>query len=498
MTQYILAIDQGTTSTRAAIYLPGQLPGQGILAMRQLELTQYFPEPGWVEHDAEEIWQATLTVCRQVIADCKLSVNQIAAMGIANQRETVVMWERATGKPVARAIVWHDRRTADLCRRYLAEKIEPEVQAKTGLLLDPYFSATKIKWLLDTLPGIRKRAEAGELACGTIDSYLLFRLSAGKCHATDASNASRTLLFNLYSQTWDEDLLKLFHIPSCLLPDIQDSNANFTYTAKDIFGIEIPITGVIGDQQAALLGQACTEAGMLKATYGTGCFLLMHTGNKMVFSSHRMLTTVALRLNGQVSYALEGSSFAAGATVQWLRDALHIIKSSSETEQFAAGLPSTQGVYLVPAFAGLGAPYWDPLAKGAILGLTHNTGIAHIVRAALESIGYQTKDLLSCLELDAGIKIHQIRVDGGMTINTWLMQFLADIMGLPIVKPQFIESSVVGAALLAALGRGIYTNIEQIAAQWQAAQIFNAHMEQEQADNLYKGWQQAVKRVCHA
>ncbi|MDF2868111.1 MAG: glycerol kinase [Gammaproteobacteria bacterium] len=493
MADYILAIDQGTTSTRAIIFSTKR----GVLNQQQIELKQHFPEPGWVEHDAEEIWSATLNACRNVLVSCKMHIGEIAALGISNQRETTVLWDKNTGKPVYNAIVWHDRRTANLCKQLAAEGLEQEIQAKTGLLLDPYFSASKIKWLLDTIPGLRQKAEAGEIAFGTIDSYLLYRLSGGKCHATDATNASRTLLFNLHTQDWDPDLLKLFDIPAQILPQVLDSNATFAKTDIDLLGAEIPITGIMGDQQAALLGQACLKPGMIKGTYGTGCFLLMHTGDKFIHSQHRMLTTVAARLSGKVSYAIEGSTFAAGATVQWLRDALHLIKTAKETEQIAAHLPHTSGVYLVPAFAGLGAPYWDPMARGAILGLTRDTGIAHIVRAALESICYQTKDLLTCIEIDSGINAVEIRVDGGMVANNWLMQFLANILGITIIRPKIIESSVLGVAYLAALGAGIYSSVDEIAKQWQSEQNFTSQIDMEQAIDLYAGWKQAVKRICN-
>jgi len=491
MSEYILAIDQGTTSTRAIIFSPQN----GVLCQQQMTLTQYFPEPGWVEHDAEEIWSAVLNVCRKALITCKIHISKIAAIGISNQRETTVLWDKATGLPVHKAIVWHDRRTSQFCEQLKNAGMESQIQAKTGLLLDPYFSATKIKWLLDTIPGLRARAEAGEIAFGTIDSYLLYRLSGGKRHATDATNASRTLLFNLHTQTWDNELLELFNIPAQILPEVLNSNALFSTTDKDLLGAELPISGMMGDQQAALLGQVCIKPGMLKATYGTGCFMLMHTGEQCIISQHRMLTTIAAKINAKVSYAIEGSTFSAGATVQWLRDALRIIKSAAETEKFAANLPSTQGVYFVPAFAGLGAPYWDPMARGAILGLTRDTGLAHIVRAALESIGYQTKDLLNCIEKDCNIQASQLRVDGGMVANKWLLQFLANILGVAIVRPKVIESSVLGAAYLAALGIGLYSSIDDLEKYWQQDQVFNSQISSEQANELYRGWQKAVSRI---
>jgi glycerol kinase len=492
MANYILAIDQGTTSTRAIIFSPES----GVLCQQQMELKQYFPEPGWVEHDPEEIWSTTLNVCRKVLVSCKMNINAITAIGISNQRETTVLWDKSTGKPLYRAIVWHDRRTATLCKQLNEEGVGREVQAKTGLFLDPYFSASKIKWLLDTLPGLRAKAEAGKIAFGTIDSYLLYRLSGGKCHATDATNAARTLLFNLHTQSWDDELLKLFDIPRQILPEVLDSNAIFTTTDPDLLGAELPITGVMGDQQAALLGQACFKSGMIKATYGTGSFLLMHTGEQCIQSQQRMLSTIAARLNGKVSYALEGSSFIGGAAVQWLRDGLHLIKTAKESEQLAAQLSHNSGVYLVPAFAGLGAPYWDPNARGAILGLTRDTGIAHIVRAALESICYQTKDLLTCIESDSGIIARELRVDGGMAANNWLMQFLANILGVKIIRPKTIESSVIGAAYLAALGVGAYTSLNDITKQWYSEQEFISQVKTEQVAELYAGWQAAVKKVC--
>lgn len=492
MTQYILAIDQGTTNTRAVIFSTSQ----GILCQHQIELKQSFPQPGWVEQDAEEIWADTLNVCRKVLVHCNLHISKIAALGISNQRETTVLWERDTGKPIYNAIVWHDRRTAAYCKQLRDNGHEQEIQQKTGLLLDPYFSATKVKWLFDTIPGLRKRAEKGEIAFGTIDSYLLFRLSGGKQHATDATNASRTLLFNIQTQTWDKDLLAIFNIPSQILPEVLDSDAIFAKTDPDLFGAQVPISGILGDQQAALLGQACIKPGMIKGTYGTGCFLLMHVGEKDIRSSHRMLTTVASRFQGKVSYAIEGSSFAAGAAVQWLKDALHVIKSAKETEHIAAHLPNTNGVYLVPAFSGLGAPYWDPMARGAILGLTRDTGIVHIVRAALESICYQTKDLLTCIEADSNICASDLRVDGGMVVNNWLMQFLANILGIEISRPYTIESSALGAVYAAALGVGIYQSVSDISSQWQREKVFEPQISRTQAQELYAGWQQAIQRIA--
>jgi glycerol kinase len=485
---YLLAIDQGTTSTRAIVFDKAG----GKLGVAQRELPQAYPEPGWVEHDPIRIWDDTLAVTREALVAAKLSARQIAALGITNQRETTVVWERATGKPIHPAIVWQDRRTADFCRKHEARSAW--LSEKTGLLLDPYFSATKIAWILDHVAGARARADMGELAFGTIDSWLLWQLSGGKVHATDATNASRTALFNIRSQQWDAELLEFFKVPPSLLPEVKDSAADFGNTDPQHFGVAIPVRGIAGDQQAATVGQACFEPGMIKSTYGTGCFMVLNTGGSFTLSKNRLLSTVAYRLNGQTTYAMEGSIFVAGAAVQWLRDAVHLIKGAGETEALAKSIPDTQGVYLVPAFTGLGAPYWDPQARAAILGLTRDSGIAHIVRAALESVCYQTRDLLVAMSADACAPT-ELRVDGGMVVNDWLVQFLADILNTPVVRPQTVETTALGAAFLAGLASGVYGSLDEIAGLWQAERRFSPTLPAAQGDALYKGWTQAVNRI---
>lgn len=493
MSSYILAIDQGTTSTRAILFSHmGQPVGQ-----HQIEFKQFFPHEGWVEHDPEEIWQSVLTCCQIVLNKAALSANQIAAIGISNQRETTLVWNRKTGKAIYPAIVWQDRRTTDFCQqlRSTQPEVTKQIREKTGLLLDPYFSATKLTWLLDNIPQARQYAQRGELAFGTIDSFLLWRFTQGKSHATDASNAARTLLFNIHTQNWDDDLLKLFQIPATILPQVLDNNAYFGNVDASIFGHAIPITGMTGDQQAATFGQACFAPGMIKSTYGTGCFVMLNTGEKCITSQHQLISTIAYRVNGKVTYALEGSIFVAGAAVQWLRDALHLIAKPDDTEDLANKIVDTGGVYLVPAFTGLGAPYWDPKARGALLGLTRNTGIPQIARAALEAVCYQTRDLLTAIEKDYAAKIKSIRVDGGMMANNWLLQFLADILTIPVERPQFIETSAQGAAYLAGLGAGIYSSLEEISCLWTSDKIFKPTMPAEQRENLYRGWQCAVKQL---
>lgn len=486
----LLAIDQGTTSTRAILF---DRSGAAI-AVAQRELPQHFPQPGWVEHDAERIWQDTRACVDELLRSQALPASAITALGITNQRETTVLWDRQTGAPLHPAIVWQDRRTAEACVRY-GERISAEALAeRTGLLLDPYFSATKLAWLLDHVPDARRRAEAGELAFGTIDSWLLWRLSGGRRHATDASNASRTLLYNLHTGAWDPELLNVFGIPAALLPEILDCADDYGSTDPDLFGAAIPIRALVGDQQAATVGQACFAPGMVKSTYGTGCFMVMNTGEKAVRSQHRLLGTTAYRLQRQTTFALEGSIFVAGAAVQWLRDAMHLIGSAAETEALARSVTDTHGVYLVPAFTGLGAPYWDPLARGAILGLTRDTGIAHVVRAALESTCYQTRDLLEAMAKDA-VAPRELRVDGGMAVNNWLMQFLADILGVPVVRPKTVETTALGAALLAGLATGVYGSLDEIAALWQAERRFEPAMSRAEADAGYAGWLAAVTRT---
>ncbi|HEY1076918.1 MAG TPA: glycerol kinase GlpK [Fontimonas sp.] len=484
----LLAIDQGTTSTRAIVF---DRSG-GKRATAQRELPQHFPQPGQVEHDAERIWEDTLACVREALQTAQLDAAGVAAIGITNQRETTVVWDRASGKPIHRAIVWQDRRTSSFCQQHQAKSAW--LNERTGLLLDPYFSATKIAWILDQVPGARQRAEAGELAFGTIDSWLLWKLSGGKRHVTDATNASRTALFNIRTQAWDDELLAFFKVPRALLPEVLDSAADFGTTDPTLFGGAIRIGGVAGDQQAATVGQACFAPGMIKSTYGTGCFMVLNTGDELKLSKNRLLSTVAYRLAGKTTYALEGSIFVAGAAVQWLRDAVHLIGSAGETEALARSIDDTQGVYLVPAFTGLGAPYWDPEARGAIFGLTRDTGIAHIVRAALESVCYQTSDLMRAMAQDA-VAPTELRVDGGMVVNDWLTQCLADTLQIPVVRPQTVETTALGAAFLAGLQVGVYASLDDIAALWRSDRRFEPAMKAERADTLYKGWLDAVQRV---
>ncbi len=487
----ILAIDQGTTSTRAMLFDPAG----AVLGQAQRELPQIFPQDGWVEHDPAEIWSATVAVCRQALAEAGLSGAGIAAIGITNQRETTVLWDRASGEPLYNAIVWQDRRTAAYCRRLIDQGHETMVREKTGLVLDPYFSGTKLNWLLDNVPGARDRAEAGELAFGTIDSYLLWRLSGGKSHGTDASNASRTLMFNIHQQCWDQDLLTLFDIPAGLLPRVFDCAADFGVTVSDLFGVEIPISGIAGDQQAATFGQACFAPGMVKNTYGTGCFVMLNTGDRPVASDSGLLTTVAYRLDGQVTYALEGSVFVAGAAVQWLRDGLKVIEAAADSEAHAAALADTGGVYLVPAFTGLGAPHWDPDARGAIFGLTRDTSISHIVRAALESVCYQTCDLADAMAADLGRPLTALRVDGGMVANDWLMQFQADMLGQAVDRPVVTETTSLGVAYLAGLQVGLFSSLEEIAAHWRIDRQFTPAVGAAVRAERQAGWRDAVARV---
>ncbi|MBB3045976.1 glycerol kinase [Litorivivens lipolytica] len=490
MSDYLLAIDQGTTSSRAIVFTAeGSICGIG-----QQEFKQHFPADGWVEHDLDDIWSSTLTVCRQAIANAGIEASAIRSIGITNQRETTALWDRSTGKPIGRAIVWQDRRTAGQCEKLRREGVEPMVSRRTGLLLDPYFSGTKLAWMLDSDPAIRQRAENGELAFGTIDTFLLWHLTGGRVHATDASNASRTLLFNIHRQCWDDELLNLFNIPTSLLPEVKNSADDFGYTQKELFGVELPIGAMIGDQQAATVGQACFEPGMVKSTYGTGCFVMLNTGDQAIESSNRLLTTVAWRLNGKVTYALEGSIFVAGAAVQWLRDGLHLIGSASEMQELAESVPSSNGVYMVPAFTGLGAPYWDPDARGAILGLTRDTQIAHIARATLEAVCYQSRDLLDAMRSD-GADLAALRVDGGMVVNDWLVQRLADTVGCECQRPAVVETTALGAASLAGLQSGLYASLDEVAARWKAESTFKPSMSEADRERRYHGWTKAVARV---
>ena len=491
MQPYLLSLDQGTTSTRAIIF---NLQGQPV-GTAQKELKQYFPADGWVEHDAAEIAECALWVCREVLQKTGITAQQIAAIGITNRRETTVLWDRKTGQPLHKAIVWQDRRTADACLRLKNRGHEAMVTAKTGLLLDPYFSATKLAWLLDNVAGARARAAKGELAFGTIDTWLVWQLTGGRRHATDATNAARTLIFNIHTQQWDEELLRLFDIPASLLPEVLDSSADFGCTDSSLFGAPIPIGGVAGDQQAALIGQACFKPGMVKSTYGTGCFMVMNTGEEAIQSTHRLLTTVGYRLNGKVTYALEGSIFVAGAAVQWLRDGIQLIKQAGDTEAIAEQTMDSRGVYLVPAFTGLGAPYWDPHARGAIFGLTRDTGIGEIVIAGLEAVCFQTRDLMEAMKKDGAGQLQALRVDGGMAVNNWLMQALADIVGVRVDRPSVTETTALGVAWLAGLHVGKFASLSAIADLWHCEREFVPAMPIDKREKMYSGWLDAVQRV---
>ncbi len=488
---HVLAIDQGTTSSRAMVFDADGAP----LSTARRELPQIFPRPGWVEHDAEVIWRDTLAVGREAIEAAGLADGAIAAIGITNQRETTVLWEGESGHPLANAIVWQDRRTSEHCERLRQAGHETLFRARTGLLLDPYFSGTKLAWLLEHIEGGRERARAGELAFGTIDSWLLWRLTGGRVHATDATNASRTLLFDIHRQCWDAELLELLDIPAALLPEVRDCAGEFGLSEATHFGRPIPITGIAGDQHAATIGEACFAPGMVKSTYGTGCFVLANTGDRAVASENRLLTTLAYRLDGRVTYALEGSIFVAGAAVQWLRDGLGLIGSAGESEALAAGIEDTGGVYLVPAFTGLGAPHWDAAARGALTGLTRDSGRAEIVRAALEAVGYQTRDLLRAMAADMGTAATAIRVDGGMVANDWLMHFLADITDTVVERPAVHETTALGAAYLAGVGAGLHPSLESLGGGWRLQTRFEPAMAEARRDRLVQGWNQAIARV---
>jgi len=481
----LLAIDQGTTSSRAILFdRGGRMHRTG-----QREFTQIYPADGWVEHDPEEIWSTTLAVCREAVGP---DAGQIAALGITNQRETVVVWDRGTGKPVYNAVVWQDRRTASRCAELADRGVEDEVRARTGLLLDPYFSATKIAWILDTVPGARERAERGELAFGTVDTFLIWRLTGGRVHATDATNASRTLLFNIHEQRWDEAMLELFGVPASLMPDVRDSADDFGTADSDWFGRPIPISGVAGDQQAALVGQACLEPGMVKSTYGTGCFAVLNTGATPVASANKLLTTVGYRLAGRTAYALEGSIFIAGAAIQWLRDDMGLLEEAGHSAALADTLSDDHGVHLVPAFTGLGAPHWDPHARGAVFGITRNTGPAHFVRAALESVCFQTHDLLQAMLADGAQSPSALRVDGGMVVNDWLVQRLADITGVPVERPDNIESTAVGAARLAGLQAGVYDSLDDLSSSWRLDRRAEPGLDEGRRREHLQSWAAAV------
>src|ERR1700749_820367 len=491
---FVLAIDQGTTSSRAIVFRDDI----SIAAVAQQEFPQHFPASGWVEHEPEDIWTSTLAVCREALKQAGLTAKDIAAIGITNQRETTVVWDRATGQAVHRAIVWQDRRTADVCARLKAEGCEPIMSKKTGLIIDPYFSGTKVAWILDHVPGARARAESGELLFGTVDCYLLWRLTGGKGHATDATNASRTLLLNIHDGAWDEELLEIIGVPRSMLPEVKDSSARFGESEPDLFGGAIAISGIAGDQQAATLGQACFRPGMIKSTYGTGCFALLNTGTTPVVSKNKLLTTVAYQLDGKRTYALEGSIFVAGSSVQWLRDGLGIIKQASETGPLADQSDSTQSVYLVPAFVGLGAPYWNPRVRGALFGLTRNTGPAELAHAALESVCYQTFDLWAAMRADwpdAKAANIVLRVDGGMTASDWTMQRLADLLDAPVDRPGIQETTALGAAYLAGLEAGVYPEPAKFADHWRLERRFKPNMDAATRERKLKGWARAVKGV---
>ena len=491
MGDHILAIDEGTTSTRAMVFDRAGRP----CGVAQREIRQFYPADGWVEHDPEEIWTATEAVCREAVLKAGLKASDIAAIGITNQRETTLLWDRRTGEPIHKAIVWQDRRTADTCRDLVRDGVEKLVSERTGLVIDPYFSASKLAWLLDHVPGARARAEKGKLAFGTVDSFLLFRLTGGKTHATDATNASRTSLFDIARQEWDAELLRIFRVPASLLPRVLDSAADFGVAKADFLGAPVPILGVAGDQQASLIGQGCFNPGMIKSTFGTGCFTLMNVGERPVASKHRLLTTIGYRLNGKAAYALEGAIFAAGVSVQWLRDGLKLIENAAASEAMAAGLDGTGGVYMVPAFTGLGAPHWAPTARGAILGITRDTRVEHVVRAALESVCYQMRDLMDAMAEDGGITLAALRVDGGMAANNWMLQFLADMLDLPVERPAFTESTALGAACLAAFQAGLCASPAEFGADTGLDRRFVPSMPGEQRETLYRGWKQAVARV---
>lgn len=486
--KYIISFDQGTTSSRAIIF---DKKGK-VISVAQKEFKQYYPKSGWVEHDASEIWSSQLSVATEAVAKAGLKVSSIAAIGITNQRETTIVWDRKTGKPIHRAIVWQDRRTADYCSELAKAGHGPAIRRKTGLLIDAYFSASKIAWILENVKGARQKAERGELAFGTVDSWLVWNLTAGAQHITDVSNASRTMLYNINKMEWDNGLLKLFGIPKSMMPEVRSSSEVYGETQPNILAAKIPIAGIAGDQQAALFGQLCTQPGMVKNTYGTGCFMLMNIGDKPTLSKNKLVTTVAWKIGDQVSYALEGSIFIGGAVVQWLRDGLGVIQSSAEVEKLAGSVSDTDGVYLVPAFAGLGAPHWDPHARGTLVGVTRGTEAGHVARAAIESIAFQTVDILRAMEADAGKRITELRVDGGATVNNQLMQFQADVLRADVVRPKITETTAIGAAYLAGLAVGLWYSVDDIQNQWKIDKTF-APKKGFDADSLMNQWQIAVE-----
>ncbi|MBV1864053.1 MAG: glycerol kinase GlpK [Rhodobacteraceae bacterium] len=490
---FILAIDQGTTSTRAILFDADMQ----VHKIAQQEFTQHFPQSGWVEHSVDDLWNTTVQTCRQVMKDTSIAASDIAAIGITNQRETTIVWDKTTGEPVYNAIVWQDRRTSDTCTALKERGLEQMISRHTGLLLDPYFSGTKVKWILDNVPGARTRAAKGDLLFGTVDCYLIWKLTGGAVHATDATNASRTMLYDIKRGRWEPVICDLLEVPMNMLPKVRDCAADYGVTTADILGSEVPILGVAGDQQAATIGQACFEAGMMKSTYGTGCFALLNTGKTMVASKNRLLTTIAYQLDGKTTYALEGSIFIAGAAVQWLRDGLKIIKSAPDTQKLAENADPNQSLYLVPAFTGLGAPYWDAECRGAIYGLTRNSGPAEFARAALECVGYQTRDLMEAMQSDwgAGDNAAVLRVDGGMAASDWTMQFLADILGAAVDRPKVLETTALGAAWLAGMQAGIYPNQADFAANWRRDRQFEPNMDTTRRQVLYDGWLDAVGRT---
>ena len=490
MEKYILSLDQGTTSSRAILFNKKR----EIIQVAQREFKQFFPKPGWVEHNANEIWGSILAVMASCLAEANVKPEQVAGIGITNQRETAVVWDKESGQPVYNAIVWQSRQTAEICEELKAKGYDQVFRDKTGLLIDAYFSGTKVKWILDNVEGAREKAERGELLFGTIDTWLIWKLSGGKAHVTDYSNASRTLMYNIYDLKWDEELLEILSVPASMLPEVRPSSEVYSETVDyHFFGCNVPIAGVAGDQQAALFGQACYEKGMAKNTYGTGCFMLMNTGEKAVKSENGLLTTIAWGINGKVEYALEGSIFVAGSAIQWLRDGLRMFKNAAESEKYATKVSSTEGVYVVPAFVGLGTPYWDSDVRGSVFGLTRGTTKEHFVRATLESLAYQTKDVLTSMEADSGISLKALRVDGGAVANNFLMQFQSDMLNVSVERPEIKETTALGAAYLAGLAVGYWGSQEEIATQWKMDRAFTPNMGDAVRDNLYKGWKKAVK-----
>lgn len=491
MKKYLMALDQGTTSSRCIIF---DKRGN-IVSMAQREFEQYFPKSGWVEHDADEIWASQASVMAEAMAKNSITASELAAIGITNQRETTIVWEKNTGKPVYHAIVWQCRRTADYVEELKKEGFDKIIREKTGLIADPYFSATKIKWILDNVEGARAKAENGELLFGTVDTWLLYKLTNGRVHATDVTNASRTMLYNIHELCWDRELLEKFDIPSSMLPEVKDSSYIYGHTDSGLIGAEVPIAGIAGDQQAALFGQCCFEEGEGKNTYGTGCFLLVNTGEKAVESKNGLLTTIACGIDGKVRYALEGSVFVAGAAIKWLRDEMRLINDASETETMAYSVEDTGGVYVVPAFTGLGAPYWDAYARGAVFGLSRGTDNAQFVRATLESLAYQSLDVIRAMEDDSGIKVSELKVDGGASANNYLMQFQADILNGKIIRPVVAETTALGAAYLAGLAVGYYSDLNEVKSNWQVEREYISNLEENKRDSLYAGWKDCVKRI---